>query len=138
MYGPKYFFKQSAFFIMTLPEGIKDVHTMYNNYIHDQYNKFCHGNYQDYNNIVKLVVLAMCTIANQAPQFLKMEKYDNSGSSQTLYNSFTVSQQITEKKHILPKGECLQLASASSIVNLEASLNAGGSLTLSAARIHIY
>jgi hypothetical protein len=74
-------------------------------------------------------------IANQAPQFLKMEVYDNSGSSQTLYSSFTVSQQITEKS--IFRQRRMFTISASSTANLEASLpyvNAGGSLTLSAAR----
>ena len=74
-------------------------------------------------------------ITNQVPQFLKMEVYDNSGSSQTLYSSFRVSQVITERSVFTQRR--MFTITASSTANLEASLpyvTAGGSLTLSAAR----
>jgi hypothetical protein len=59
-------------------------------------------------------------IADQAPQFLKMEVYDNSGSSQTLYSSFTVSQQIAEKSIFTQRR--MFTISASATASLEASL----------------
>ena len=74
-------------------------------------------------------------ITNQAPQFLKMEVYDNSGSSQTLYSSFRVSQQVTEKS-IFTQRRTFTI-SASATANLEIGLpyvNAGGKLGVSAAR----
>ena len=74
-------------------------------------------------------------ITNEAPQFLKTEVYDNSGSSQTLYSSFRVSQVITERSVFTQRR--MFTITASSTANLETSLpyvNAGGSLTLSAAR----
>ena len=77
-------------------------------------------------------------ITNQVPQFLKMEVYDNSGSSQTLYSSFSVSQEITERSVFTQRR--MFTFTASSTASLETSLpyvNAGGSLTLSAARTNL-
>ena len=77
-------------------------------------------------------------ITNQVPQFLKMEVYDNSGSSQTLYSSFSVSQEITERG-VFTQRQMFTI-SASSTANLEIGLpcvNAGGSLTLSAVHTNV-
>ena len=78
--------------------------------------------------------IAEGVITNEAPQFLKTEVYDNSDSGQTLYSSFRVSQTITERSIFTQRR--MFTITASSTANLEAKLpyvNAGGSLTLSAA-----
>ena len=72
-------------------------------------------------------------IVSQAPQYLKTEVYDNSGSTQTLYSSFSVSQQVNEKSIFTHRR--IFTFSASSTANLEVNVpyvTAGGSLTLSA------
>ena len=77
-------------------------------------------------------------ITNQVHQFFKMELYDNKGSSQTLYSSFSVSQEITERSVFTQRR--MFTFTASSTASLETSLpyvNAGGSLTLSAARTKV-
>lgn len=72
-------------------------------------------------------------IVSRTPQYLKTELYDNSGSSQTLYSSFTVSQELKEKSIFTHRR--IFTISASSTANLEINapyVTAGGSLTLSA------